>query len=125
MEKFNNFFKTNYSTLILVSIMFLFFLELFSDFVECVYIFALMTLSININVLSVLFFFSSMILLFFRKKVPDKVQINTLDRPGAIEGLQAASLESLQKIMDYWTVFILPMGAHFLVAGFTIHTAVP
>ncbi|MHA1720119.1 MAG: endonuclease/exonuclease/phosphatase family protein, partial [Promethearchaeota archaeon] len=73
MEKFNNFFKTNYSTLILVSIMFLFFLELFSDFVECVYIFALMTLSININVLSVLFFFSSMILLFFRKKVPDKV----------------------------------------------------
>ena len=74
MEKFNNFFKTNYSTLILVSIMFLFFLELFSDFVECVYIFALMTLSININVLSVLFFFSSMILLFFRKKVSPILQ---------------------------------------------------
>ncbi len=73
MEKFKFFFKSNYSELILVSIMFLFFLELFSDFVECVYIFALMTLSININVLSVLFFFSSIILLFFRKEVPDKV----------------------------------------------------
>jgi len=73
MEKFKNFFKNSYSELILVSIMFLFFLELFSDFVECVYIFALMTLSININVLSVLFFFSSIILLFFRKEVPDKV----------------------------------------------------
>ena len=73
MEKFKNFFKDSYSKLILVSIMFLFFLELFSDFVESVYIFALMTLSININVISVLFFFSSIILLFFRKKVPDKV----------------------------------------------------
>ncbi|QEE15734.1 endonuclease/exonuclease/phosphatase family protein [Promethearchaeum syntrophicum] len=73
MEKINNFFKYKHSELILVSIMFLFFLELFSDFVESVYIFALMTLSLNVNVLSVLFFFTPVLLLFFRKKVPDKV----------------------------------------------------
>jgi len=73
MEKINNFFKNSYSELILVSLLFLFFLQLFSDFVECVYIFALMTLSLNVNVLSVLFFFTPVLLLFFRKKVPDKV----------------------------------------------------
>ncbi len=73
MEKSNNFFKNSYSELILVSLMFLFFLQLFSDFVECVYIFALMTLSLNLNVLAVLFLFSSVLLLFFRKKIPDKV----------------------------------------------------
>ena len=73
MRKLNTFFKNSHSELILVTIMFLFFLELFSDFVECVYIFPLMTLSRNLNVLAVLFFLSSVLLLFFRKKVPDKV----------------------------------------------------
>jgi len=72
MEKINKFFKSSYSELILVSILFLFYLELFSDFVESVYIFALMTLSLNVNVLAVLFFFASILLLIFRKKIPDK-----------------------------------------------------
>ena len=72
MEKLNSVFKNSYSELILVSLMFLFFLQLFSDFVECVYIFALMTLSLNVNVLSVLFFFTPVLLLFFRKKVTTK-----------------------------------------------------
>lgn len=33
---------------------------------------------------------------------PDIVQLNTLDRPGTIENLRAASNIELQKIVDYW-----------------------
>ncbi len=33
---------------------------------------------------------------------PDKVQLNTLDRPGTVSELQAATGEQLQKIIDYW-----------------------
>jgi len=33
---------------------------------------------------------------------PDAVQLNTLDRPGAIPGLRAATREELQKIIDFW-----------------------
>jgi wyosine [tRNA(Phe)-imidazoG37] synthetase (radical SAM superfamily) len=33
---------------------------------------------------------------------PDRVQLNSLDRPGAVEGLEAESREKLQKIADDW-----------------------
>ena len=33
---------------------------------------------------------------------PDKVQLNTLDRPGTVSELQAATGKQLQKIIDYW-----------------------
>ncbi len=33
---------------------------------------------------------------------PDKIQLNTLDRPGTVEGLKGASFEKLQSIIDYW-----------------------
>jgi wyosine [tRNA(Phe)-imidazoG37] synthetase (radical SAM superfamily) len=33
---------------------------------------------------------------------PDKVQLNTLDRPGRTEGLKAATHDELIKIMDFW-----------------------
>ncbi|MBN2790237.1 MAG: radical SAM protein [Candidatus Delongbacteria bacterium] len=33
---------------------------------------------------------------------PDSVQLNTLDRPGAIDGIRAATHEELQKIVDTW-----------------------
>ncbi len=33
---------------------------------------------------------------------PDKIQLNTLDRPGTLEGLKGASFEKLQSIIDYW-----------------------
>ncbi|MHA1112292.1 MAG: endonuclease/exonuclease/phosphatase family protein [Promethearchaeota archaeon] len=53
------------------SLMFLFFLQLFSDFVESIYIFCLMTLSLNENVLTVLFLLAPILLLFFgRKQMP-------------------------------------------------------
>ena len=33
---------------------------------------------------------------------PDKIQLNTLDRPGTVEGLKGASFDQLQNIIDYW-----------------------
>ncbi|MCK4751009.1 MAG: radical SAM protein, partial [Bacteroidales bacterium] len=33
---------------------------------------------------------------------PDRIQLNTLDRPGVIEGLQPASREALEKIAGEW-----------------------
>jgi len=33
---------------------------------------------------------------------PDKIQLNTLDRPGVIENINAASFDELQKILDLW-----------------------
>ena len=76
MKKLNTFFSNKYSDLMFVSIMFLFFLQLFSDFVESVYIFCLMTLSLNENALTVFFFLSSILLLLFVKNgVPRKVLI--------------------------------------------------
>lgn len=33
---------------------------------------------------------------------PDRVQLNTLDRPGRIKGLNAATIEELEKIKNYW-----------------------
>jgi len=33
---------------------------------------------------------------------PDRVQLNTLDRPGTVRGLKSAGKEQLQSIIDYW-----------------------
>jgi len=33
---------------------------------------------------------------------PDRIQINTLDRPGALQDIRSATLEELQKIVDFW-----------------------
>ena len=33
---------------------------------------------------------------------PDSIQLNTLDRPGTVSGLQGASREELQRIIDGW-----------------------
>jgi wyosine [tRNA(Phe)-imidazoG37] synthetase (radical SAM superfamily) len=33
---------------------------------------------------------------------PDKVQLNTLDRPGTVEGLRSATEEELRRIIDLW-----------------------
>ena len=35
---------------------------------------------------------------------PDIVQLNTLDRPGTVEGLIAMTKNELQKIKDYWDI---------------------
>ena len=33
---------------------------------------------------------------------PDKIQLNTLDRPGAVENIRAATQSELEAIMDVW-----------------------
>ena len=33
---------------------------------------------------------------------PDRIQLNTLDRPGTIHGLRTASYDELRRIIDYW-----------------------
>jgi endonuclease/exonuclease/phosphatase family metal-dependent hydrolase len=62
-----------YSELVFTSIMLLFFLQLFSDFVESTYILLLMTLSLNQNTIVLLFFFSPLVLLIFRRNIPDRL----------------------------------------------------
>jgi endonuclease/exonuclease/phosphatase family metal-dependent hydrolase len=64
-----------YSELIFTTIMLLFFLQLFSDYVESTYILLLMTLSLNQNTFALLFMFSPIIFLAFRRSVPDKLLI--------------------------------------------------
>ncbi|MHA2201475.1 MAG: endonuclease/exonuclease/phosphatase family protein, partial [Candidatus Thorarchaeota archaeon] len=64
-----------YSELIFTGIMFLFFLQIFSDFVESTYILLLMTLSLNQNVFVLLFMFSPIIFLVFRRSIPDKLLV--------------------------------------------------
>ncbi|MBC8486674.1 MAG: radical SAM protein [Bacteroidetes bacterium] len=38
----------------------------------------------------------------FKKIRPDSIQLNTLDRPGVIPGIRAASREELQEIVNFW-----------------------
>ena len=38
----------------------------------------------------------------FEKIKPDSIQLNTLDRPGVIPGIRAASREELQEIVNFW-----------------------
>ncbi len=39
------------------------------------------------------------------KKIrPDSIQLNTLDRPGTLEGIRAATRIELQKIVDFWNL---------------------
>jgi endonuclease/exonuclease/phosphatase family metal-dependent hydrolase len=52
--------------------MMLFFIQLLSDYIEFTYILCLMTLSINENILTVLFFFSPIFLMFLKKRASNK-----------------------------------------------------
>ena len=40
----------------------------------------------------------------FLKIKPDSIQLNTLDRPGIIDGLRAMSRQELQDIVDFWNL---------------------
>lgn len=35
---------------------------------------------------------------------PDSIQLNTLDRPGTIDNIRAATRNELQKIVDFWAL---------------------
>jgi wyosine [tRNA(Phe)-imidazoG37] synthetase (radical SAM superfamily) len=38
----------------------------------------------------------------FKKIKPDSIQLNTLDRPGVVEDIRAATHSELQQIVDFW-----------------------
>ncbi len=40
----------------------------------------------------------------FLKIHPDEIQLNTLDRPGAVENIRAATRKELQEIVDFWNL---------------------
>ncbi len=40
----------------------------------------------------------------FVKITPDEIQLNTLDRPGTVENIRAATRAELQHIVDYWNL---------------------
>lgn len=40
----------------------------------------------------------------FERIKPDTIQLNTLDRPGAIKGLKAAGKKKLQEVVDFWNL---------------------
>lgn len=40
----------------------------------------------------------------FQKITPDEIQLNTLDRPGTIENLRAATHKELENIVDFWNL---------------------
>ncbi|UCG02852.1 MAG: endonuclease/exonuclease/phosphatase family protein [Candidatus Heimdallarchaeota archaeon] len=75
IHSLKKFLEQYYSDLLLVSILFFFFLELVSDFIEAIYALCLLTLSLNENVLSILFFFSPLLLFFFKKRNSDKALV--------------------------------------------------
>ena len=62
-----NFLTKIYSELVLISLMFLMFFQLISDFIETLYALNLISLSMNENVLALLFLFSPIALAFYKK----------------------------------------------------------
>ncbi|MBY9002279.1 MAG: hypothetical protein KGD64_15270, partial [Candidatus Heimdallarchaeota archaeon] len=73
MVDFKDLIKNNYSELILFSIIFLFFMQMISDLGERIYDYALLGLKPTLHLLALLFLFSSIALLFFRKTISDMV----------------------------------------------------
>ena len=64
-------FKEKYSLIILFSILFLFFLQTLSDLVERIYAYALLNLEPDENILGLVFLLTPLVLLFFRKQIPE------------------------------------------------------
>lgn len=75
MSMDTGFFEEHYSELVFTTIILLLFLQIFSDYVESTYILLLMTLSLNQNTFALLFMFSPLVFLVFRKSIPDKLLI--------------------------------------------------
>ncbi|MCG3257902.1 MAG: hypothetical protein KAU62_17485, partial [Candidatus Heimdallarchaeota archaeon] len=67
--------KKFYSELIMFAILFLFFFQALSDLVETIYGFALLNLEPDENILGLVFLITPVVLLFFRKRLPDKTLV--------------------------------------------------
>lgn len=75
MEIYKKYFSKYHSELVLVSILFLFFFQLITDFVESIYALNLIEVEINENVAAVLFLLTPIVLFFFKKGIPDKLMV--------------------------------------------------
>jgi endonuclease/exonuclease/phosphatase family metal-dependent hydrolase len=73
MKSIKNFIKENYSDLIILSILFLFFLELISSLVESIYILDLLNTTLDEKVLGILFLLTPLVLIPFRKGISKKI----------------------------------------------------
>ena len=71
MESLNNFIKKFNSDIALLAEMFLFFFQLLGDLIESVYMLDLLNLSLDEKAAGILFLFTPLILLGFRRKIPD------------------------------------------------------
>ena len=71
MKFSNNFYKKISSELVILTVMFLFFIQLVGDLIESIYMLDLLNLELDENVLGLLFLLTPFILLVFRHKVPN------------------------------------------------------
>ena len=71
MESIKNFIKKFNSDIALLTVIFLFFFHLLGDLIESVYMLDLLNLSIDEKAAGLLFLLSPLILLGFRRDVPD------------------------------------------------------
>jgi len=63
-------YKLAWKSILFISLVFLLFFQLVSDFIETVYTFGLLGTSVPPEIVSMLLFFSPALLLFFRKPLP-------------------------------------------------------
>jgi endonuclease/exonuclease/phosphatase family metal-dependent hydrolase len=75
MEIYKKHFSKYYSELILLSILFLFFFQQITEFVESIYLLSLIVEGIDENIAAVLFLFTPIVLLGFKKGFPNKVMV--------------------------------------------------
>jgi len=71
MDTIKKILKEKYSIIILFAILFLFFFQTLSDLVERIYAYALLNLEPDENILGLVFLLTPLILLFFRKRIPN------------------------------------------------------
>ena len=71
MKISNNFYKKINSELVLLTVMFLFFIQLVGDLIESIYMLDLLNLELDEKAAGVLFLLTPIILLAFRRKIPN------------------------------------------------------
>ena len=75
MDKNHALLKEDWKSVLFFGLLFLLFFQLVSDFIETIYAFGLLGTNIPPEIASVLFFFTPLILLFFRRRLPYRVAL--------------------------------------------------
>ena len=73
MESTRTNIQASWKFTLLFALIFLLFFQLTADFIESIYTFGLLGTNIPPEIISVLFFFSPLLLLFFRRKLPLRI----------------------------------------------------